>query len=139
MAWTSDTIATLYFDLLGFGAQNSSVVIDDVELLGLDRAGHGACVDPAFDSGRPDDNVTNLSAVDIIGVTEPSLVVLLDSDGDGFDDGSTTADAFGLFRFQNLHARRRPQHVPRPVDQPAGHLGGCAGRDARHAESQRRA
>jgi hypothetical protein len=97
------TVATLYFDLLGFGTQASRVSIDDVRLIG---AATGPPLefqlDPATDSGALGDDLTNISLVALLGITDPFQVVLLDLDGDGFDDGSVTADADGNFRFDNV-------------------------------------
>jgi len=74
------------------------VAIDDVRLIGFDPPVIDLHLDPAFDTGQPDDNLTNLAAVDLIGTTDPGQVVLIDVDGDGYDDGSATADQLGHYR-----------------------------------------
>ncbi len=99
---SADVVATLYFDLLGFGELDSTVTIDNVILDGLLAPSLSVRLDPAFDSGIADDNITSLASVDLIGTTEPDLLVSLDIDGDGFDDGDVTADSTGAYRFSAL-------------------------------------
>jgi hypothetical protein len=94
------TIATLYFDLLGFPGVQSRIVIDDVQFVGAEAPPITLALDPLSDSGVTGDDVTNLSTVVLIGTTDPQQQVLLDVDGDGFDDGSVIADA--TFRFDNV-------------------------------------
>ena len=97
---TDDTVATLYFDLLGFGEFDSSIQIDEVVLEGIAPPALAVDLDPAFDSGASaTDHVTNLVAVDLIGSTEPFVEVSLDVDGDGNPDTQTTADSGGNYRF----------------------------------------
>jgi hypothetical protein len=100
----ASTPVRLVFTLIGFGADDSSVAIDNVALLGdaplpprLTLA-----LDPASDTGVSGDLLTNRAAVRLIGKTEPLQQVFLDIDGDGFDDGSTIADADGNYAFDNV-------------------------------------
>jgi hypothetical protein len=58
-----------------------------------------AGLDPASDTGVPDDNLVNQSVVSISGVTLPGADVRLDMDGDGFDDGQATAASNGMTNF----------------------------------------
>ena len=59
-------------------------------------------LDGASDSGLPNDSLTNLTSVRLVGTTDPIQAVLLDINGDGFNDGNTTADAFGDFHFDDV-------------------------------------
>lgn len=95
------TIATLYFDLLGFGAAGSTVVLDDVRLIGssVEPLSLEFQLHPDFDSGVIGDDLTNVSPVSLTGITIPFQQVLLDLNGDGFADGSTLAGADGTFLF----------------------------------------
>ncbi len=96
---TTDTDATIFFDLLGFGAQGSSVVIDDVQLQGVvELPTLQLTLDPLFDSGTAGDQITRLTVVDLVGTTNPGQEVRVDLDGDGFDDGVIIADQNGAFR-----------------------------------------
>ncbi|MEX2138181.1 MAG: Ig-like domain-containing protein [Pirellulales bacterium] len=52
-----------------------------------------AGLDPTDDTGLAGDNLVRHTPVDIIGTTQAGATVLLDKDGDGFDDGTTTASA----------------------------------------------
>ncbi len=100
---TTDVLATLYFDMLGFGDLDSSVRIDNVILDGISAPALVVQLDPVFDTGAAaDDDVTRLASIDLIGTTEPDLLVSLDIDGDGFDDGDVTADQNGQYRFPSL-------------------------------------
>lgn len=99
---TPGTQATLYFDLLGFGDATSSVTIDDVKLMGNLPPTLSFTLDPSSNSGLGGDGLTNAEMVNFVGSTDPDQEVLLDVDGDGFDDGSVTADSGGAFRFENL-------------------------------------
>jgi hypothetical protein len=96
------TEATLYFDLIGFGAADSSVVLDDVQLLGLNPPAIELVLATTSDSGVPGDSITNVPNVTLAGTTEPNQMVLVDIDGDGFDDGSVTADGTGQFTIENI-------------------------------------
>jgi len=97
---TDDTTATLYFDLLGFGTRGSRVVIDNVSFVGVEQQPFvSLSLDAASDTGTAGDRLTRLSQVELVGLTNPLQVVALDRDGDGFDDGTTTADGSGAFRF----------------------------------------
>ena len=99
---TPGTEATLYFDLISFGEVNSSVTIDNV-ILSADRIPSLAFgLDPATDSGTLGDDLTNFNLVNLIGTTDAMQEVLLDVDGDGFDDGSAQADAAGQFTFYDV-------------------------------------
>ena len=94
---TAGTEATLYFDLIGFGAADSRVAIDNVEVLNgppLEFA-----LDAATDSGRKADDVTRFDQVLLVGQTEPGQRVFLDQDGDDSNDVSTVADDAGKFEF----------------------------------------
>ncbi|WP_147866093.1 YncE family protein [Stieleria maiorica] len=97
-----DKAATLYFDLLGFGDAASSVAIDNLRLV------NDSVVDVEFglaaesDSGILGDGLTNQTVVRLEGSTAPGTALLLDVDGDGFDDGTATADSDGLFFFAEI-------------------------------------
>ncbi|MEE8450389.1 MAG: hypothetical protein V3R99_00690, partial [Thermoguttaceae bacterium] len=93
---------TLYFDLLGFGEIDSSVVIDNVRLTSGRIPPLEFELDPATDSGLLGDDLTRFTEVNLIGTTDPLLEVLLDVDGDGFDDGSVTADGADQFLFTGV-------------------------------------
>jgi hypothetical protein len=97
------TSLKLYFDLLGLGLDGSTIAIDDVTLTGTALPPTLVFqLDPATDSGVKGDNLTNFKPVRLTGTTDPLQTVLLDIDGDGFDDGSATADATGHFSFDTV-------------------------------------
>ncbi len=98
----AETVATLYFDLLGFGAVNSSVQIDNVTILGYDAPPLTFELAPGFDTGVPDDGITTLNSVSFVGTTDALATVTLDLDNDGFDDGTVVADTQGKFTFTNV-------------------------------------
>ena len=108
----SGTEATLYFDLIGFGVSDSLVIIDDVKFvtgpvaptLSLQLAG-------ISDSGMLGDQLTNATSIAVVGQTEPNQAVLLDIDGDGFDYGSTVADASGDYRFADIEIMEGPNEI----------------------------
>jgi hypothetical protein len=52
-----------------------------------------AFLDPASETGLPNDNLVNQTPVNVVGVTLEGANVSLDEDGDGFDDGTTIATA----------------------------------------------
>jgi hypothetical protein len=92
------TPLTLYFDFLGLGLDGSSVAVDDVTVLGgIAPPSVTFQLDPTTDSGTKGDNLTNFKPINIIGTTDALQTVMLDIDGDGFDDGMATADATGHF------------------------------------------
>jgi hypothetical protein len=103
-----NTLATLYFDLLAFGSLDSEVVLDVVTIVGHDAPPLQAQLAPAANSGSPDDDITNLSPVTIIGTTDPLGSVRLDVDGDGFDDGTAIADIHGAFSIANVALQSGP-------------------------------
>lgn len=115
------TVVTLSFDLLGFGADNSQVVIDDVQIVTEATApGLSFRLDPATDSGTVGDDLTNFARVNLIGSTDPLQEVLLDLDGDGFDDGSVAADAAGQFVFTNVPLIEGANNVRLQATNPQG-------------------
>jgi len=87
------SLATLYFDLLGFGDLESSVTVDDIVILSAEGPPTTLQLAPESDSGIVGDNRTDFGSVSFIGTTDPAVTVLLDLDGDGFDDGQASADA----------------------------------------------
>ncbi len=94
------TSAVLSFDLIGFTPASSSVRIDDVEALqGPAPPPVSFYLDSASDSGMVGDDLTRFNPVTLVGATDPDQVVELDLDGDGFNDGMTTANATGQFTF----------------------------------------
>ncbi|MCU0963393.1 MAG: hypothetical protein MUF48_25155, partial [Pirellulaceae bacterium] len=93
------TEVTLYFDLLGFGELGSRVAVDNVVLASEPLPALEFHLDPAFDSGSVGDDLTHFAVVTLVGATDPLLSVALDTDGDGFDDGSAVADELGIFSF----------------------------------------
>jgi hypothetical protein len=97
------TAATLYLDLISFGAAGSSISIDDVRIVSGPSLTVG--LDPSTDSGALGDNLTNVSPILLVGTTQPLQAVTLDLDGDGFDDGSATADDQGRFQFRGILLR----------------------------------
>ena len=99
---TEDIAATLYFDLLGFGEMDSTVSIFNVQLDGMFPPALSMALDENSDSGIAGDNLTATNPVNLGGATDAGQIVLLDIDGDGFDDGSTTADATGFYMFENV-------------------------------------
>src|SRR5690606_11464165 len=92
----------LSFDLLGFGRVESYVTIETLVLDGEGETSISLQLDPACDSGAPGDGITRHGVVDLVGTTDPGLTVRLDVDGDGFDDGTATADGNGNYRFENV-------------------------------------
>ncbi|HEY7119126.1 MAG TPA: Ig-like domain-containing protein [Tepidisphaeraceae bacterium] len=100
---TAGTPVTLYFDLLGFGTDGSSVSVDDVTLVGAGAPPSlSVALDPASDSAAKGDSLTNITPVTITGLSDPNQTVLLDIDGDGFDDGTATANVSGAFTFTGV-------------------------------------
>jgi VCBS repeat-containing protein len=95
------THALLAFDLLGFGSADSSVTIQLADEILVAPTLTGT-LDPAFDTGLTGDNTTRIAPVTVIGTTDANQQLILDIDGDGFDDGTTTADATGQFSFANV-------------------------------------
>lgn len=98
----TNTAATLYLDLLGFGAVDSSVQIDNITILGYDAPPVTLQLAPGFDTGTVGDNLTTLSVVTLQGNTDALATVKIDIDNDGFDDGTTTANTLGAFTFTNV-------------------------------------
>jgi hypothetical protein len=106
---TGGQAARLVFDLIGFGPADSSITIDDVEVLtGPPLA---FALDAASDSGAVGDDVTNLTPVTLVGTTNPGQQVRLDLDGDGFDDGLATADNQGRFSFAGIALAEGPNTI----------------------------
>ena len=96
----ANTQATLFFDLVGVAPASSSVRITNVALVsGAVAPPVSFVLDPATDSGVVGDNLTNFNPVNIVGTTDPNQAVSLDTTGNGFNDGTTTADASGHFTF----------------------------------------
>lgn len=96
----ADTQATLFFDLVGILPAGSSFRVTDVALVtGSEAPALTLLLDPATDSGAIGDDLTSAGAVNLIGTTDPNQTVRLDVDGDGFDDGTATADSTGHFQF----------------------------------------
>ncbi len=93
------SIVTISFQLLSVTI-GSSATIDNVQLI------TGPALDfvltEVSDSGVKGDGLTNISQVTLIGTTSPQQQVLLDRDGDGFDDGSALTDSEGKFSFANV-------------------------------------
>ncbi|MHB8956711.1 MAG: putative Ig domain-containing protein [Pirellulaceae bacterium] len=98
----STTEVALYFDLLGFGDLNSSAKIDNVRFAETPSLTLSLVLDPDTDSGTVGDGLTNFTLVNLIGRTDPGASVQLDVDGDGFDDGTLTADVAGHFVFVDV-------------------------------------
>lgn len=96
------TPANLFFDLIGFSPAGSTTSFDTVTLEVTPPPLLEFNLDPASDSGVPSDGITNRVLVDFVGTTDAFQPVQLDLDGDGFDDGEVTADATGLFRFNDV-------------------------------------
>jgi YD repeat-containing protein len=96
------TALTIYFDLLGFGGDASTVSIDDVQVIGVGAPPLTVSLDPASDSATKGDSLTNVNPIVIHGLTDPNQVVLLDTDGDEFDDGTATSDASGNVTFTGV-------------------------------------
>ena len=97
------TAATLYFDLIGFGAPDSSVIIDDVILETDESLSLTLEFDPESDSGISNsDLVTNKPLVRLVGTTNPLKEVSLDVGGDGSDEATKTANVDGNFVFSNV-------------------------------------
>ena len=59
-------------------------------------------MDASSDSGTIGDRLTNRAVVDLLGVTGANQALQIDVDGDGFDDGTVTADGNGNFRISNI-------------------------------------
>jgi hypothetical protein len=98
------TALTLYFDLLGFGGDESTVAIDNVQFVfAVVAPTLEVSLDPASDSATKGDGLTNINPVVVRGQTDANQTVLLDVDGDGFDDGSVVADTGGVFVFNNVN------------------------------------
>src|SRR5262249_44297784 len=93
------TRLTLFFKLTSSG-QQSLASVDDVQLISGPNLDFD--LDQVSDSGIRGDQVTNLSKVNFVGTTNPGQVVSLDIDGNGFNDGTVTADAQGHFTFANI-------------------------------------
>jgi hypothetical protein len=110
-----DTVAgkevALYFDLLGFGDDDSHVRIDNVRVTEGQPLTLTLALDPVSDSGQLGDRVTNINPADLTGMTQPGAEVVLDTDGDGFDDGAVTADASGNFTFVGVPLISGSNHV----------------------------
>lgn len=108
----ANTQATLYFDLIGFSPASSVVRVTDVEVnQGPTPPTVSFTLDPATDSGGIGDDITNFDPVNLIGVTEPNLTVSLDSTGNGFTNGTTTADSSGHFTFTGVTLALGPNPV----------------------------
>ncbi len=101
-AVSQGTEVLLAIDLLTFGSIDAHVEIDDVRLDGRLPPSLSLVIDPATDSGRSGDEFTNFTTIHLVGRTDPGQDVTLDTDGDGFDDGTATADGEGRFRFDGL-------------------------------------
>ena len=100
----ANTQATLFFDLVGILPASSVVRIASVTALqGAVPPSVSFVLDPATDSGAIGDNLTKFNPVNLVGVTDPNLSVSLDTNGDGFNDGTVTADANGHFTFSGTH------------------------------------
>ena len=99
----ANTQATLFFDLIGFSPANSVVRVDAVTTLeGPAPPTVSFTLDPATDSGVVGDHLTSFDPVNLIGATDPNLTVTLDTNGDGFNDGTTTSDSNGHFTFTGV-------------------------------------
>jgi len=105
------TELTLYFDLLGFGPQDSTVILDDVRLVGTEPPWLTLGLDSASDSGILGDDLTNLSTVDLVGVTDPSQLVELDLDGDGQFESIAIASALGEFSVSGVALAEGPNTI----------------------------
>ena len=105
------TEATLYFDLIGFGAADSMVTINNIRLIGDENPLLDFQLAATSNSGSQGDTTTNITPVTITGVTDPFQEVLLDVDGDGFDDGSTTGDSAGIFSFSGINLSEGPNEI----------------------------
>ena len=99
---TEDTVAALHFDLIGLGAFDSMITIDDVALEWLAPPVLDAELDPFFDTGVVGDNVTFLTPVDLVGSTAAGIDLSVDFDGDGVGDQQTTSDFTGQYRFSGI-------------------------------------
>ncbi len=93
------TRITVLFKLTGAGTA-SSVVVDDVQVVTGPPLAFD--LDPSTDSGIQGSGVTNVTPVNLIGMTNAGQEVFLDLDGDGFDDGSVIADESGNFTFAGI-------------------------------------
>jgi hypothetical protein len=71
----------------------------DVDFIAPGPAEIALRLDGDSDTGAAGDNLTRLAVVTLVGDTQPGRQVLLDVDGDGFDDGTTTADPDGKYFF----------------------------------------
>ena len=98
-AAAAGSAATLYFDLIGFGANESRVLISDVQFNSDSTEQNlptvSIALDESSDSGIVGDGITNISTVEVQGRTEPGVTVSIDSDTDGLNDATVTADADG--------------------------------------------
>ena len=100
----ANTQAILSFELFGFDPAASFIAIDDVKSLqGPAPPPVAFVLDPTADSGAPFDSLTNTNPVKLIGASDPHQAVVLDIDGDGFNDGAATADASGHFTFTGVN------------------------------------
>ncbi|MBL7187982.1 MAG: tandem-95 repeat protein [Phycisphaerae bacterium] len=76
------TVATLYFDLLGFGDNDSQVVIDNVLIIGDGPIPPIASDDTAgTEAGQPVDIDVLTNDVDLDGVIDPATVTIVDGRG----------------------------------------------------------
>ena len=115
------SIVTLTFDLVSFGGDNSQVIVDDVHILqGPAPPRLAFQLDPESDSGSPGDDRTNAPVVKLVGTTDANLEVRLDLDGDGFNDGTVTADEDGLFAFDGIPLNEGANNVRIEVSNPEG-------------------
>jgi uncharacterized protein YbdZ (MbtH family) len=116
----AETPVTLLFDLISFGNAASRVTLDNVNVLGTLPPPVEFHLDRASDSGVAGDNVTSFSTITVTGTTDPSQVVLLDTDGDGFDDGTVTAGDDGRFGFPDLPLAEGPNTIRVQATNEAG-------------------
>ncbi len=108
----ANTQATLYFDLIGFSPATSVVRVTDVELnQGPVPPTVSFTLDPSTDSGVIGDDITNFDPVNLVGATDPNLTVSLDTTGNGFNNGTTTADSNGHFTFTGVTLAKGPNPV----------------------------
>lgn len=98
----ANTEALLIFELIGFGQIDSTVIIDEVQLIGDLPPQITLGLDPDTDTGLQGDNFTQLTTINLIGRGPVGQTIELDLDGDGFDDGGATVDASGNYRFSDL-------------------------------------
>ncbi len=93
------SVVTLFFNLVGTKA-GSRVVVDHVAFVSASSLEFDLA--SGSDSGVKGDRITNIGSVGLTGGTGPNQEVLLDLDGDGFDDGRAVADVNGEFGFSNV-------------------------------------